>query len=412
MLIDFNWFADDRLKNVINMVLKILDIIRIIVPIVLIVMTSLDIAKKVINPEEKEGQKKIMIRAIAALLVFLAPTLVNIFLKIANINVPNLDGGGGGSNTHNTPQATMKPTPTFSPVVTYSPTPTINPTPTVIPTNTPKPTLSSLNIINCPGLDKKFSPGDKIKLNTDILSSFNGNIEWSVNKNNVKIIPSSDKKSSTIEFLDSSKDEVVTVTVKAGDKLNSCIMYANRTRQLSSFSFTNCPSVSKIHNTGDKFMLTTDIPTSYKGEINWSKNKNIIKITPSSDKRNANVEILDSPTNEVVDITVNADGIYKICSIYVQAKKEVSGISITNCPTNQVFKNGNTVRLNTNIPTSYKGEVIWGWGISNGNINVITETNQEYAFSISNVTQRTSFNVLATLDSNGESDSCKITIEP
>ena len=61
---------------VMSLVKTALSIIRIIVPIILIAMTTLDIAKKVINPEEKEAQKKIMFRAIAALIIFLIPNIV------------------------------------------------------------------------------------------------------------------------------------------------------------------------------------------------------------------------------------------------------------------------------------------------------------------------------------------------
>ena len=67
---------------IINMVKTLLDVIRIVVPIGLIVMTSLDISKKVINPEDKDGQKKIMTRAIAALIIFLIPTLIKLTLSI------------------------------------------------------------------------------------------------------------------------------------------------------------------------------------------------------------------------------------------------------------------------------------------------------------------------------------------
>ena len=62
MIIEFNWLSQPGVSGVINMVYTIIDIIRIVVPIVLIVMTTIDITKEIINPSEKEGQKKIMIR--------------------------------------------------------------------------------------------------------------------------------------------------------------------------------------------------------------------------------------------------------------------------------------------------------------------------------------------------------------
>ena len=82
--ISFDWCASGNggLRSVFHMLKILLNIIHIIVPIALIVMTSLDVAKKIINPDDKDGQKKIMIRAIAALIVFLTPTIVNFSLKI------------------------------------------------------------------------------------------------------------------------------------------------------------------------------------------------------------------------------------------------------------------------------------------------------------------------------------------
>ncbi len=76
--------GNTSIQPILHMVKVILDVVRIIVPIGLVVMTSLDVAKKVINPDDKDGQKKIMIRAIAALIVFLLPTIVNLSLKIVD----------------------------------------------------------------------------------------------------------------------------------------------------------------------------------------------------------------------------------------------------------------------------------------------------------------------------------------
>lgn len=82
-IFSFSWCSGQNSFRAFFQIIKsILDILRIAVPIGLIVMTSLDIAKKVINPEEKEGQNKIMIRAIAALIVFLVPTLIRIAFKV------------------------------------------------------------------------------------------------------------------------------------------------------------------------------------------------------------------------------------------------------------------------------------------------------------------------------------------
>ena len=66
-------------------------------PIGLIIMTSLDIAKKVLNPDEKEGQKKIMHRVIAGLIVFFVPLFIRVVLRIVDIGVGNGNGSGAYS---------------------------------------------------------------------------------------------------------------------------------------------------------------------------------------------------------------------------------------------------------------------------------------------------------------------------
>ena len=78
----FNWCAQEGVKGVFHLVKSILDILRYAVPIILIAMTSLDIAKKVINPDEKDGQKKIMTRLIAAVIVFFIPFFIKLVFGI------------------------------------------------------------------------------------------------------------------------------------------------------------------------------------------------------------------------------------------------------------------------------------------------------------------------------------------
>ncbi len=58
-----------------------LNVIRFIVPIILIIRTSIDIYKQVINPKKDDGKKQIKDRIIAAIIVFLIPTIVNVILE-------------------------------------------------------------------------------------------------------------------------------------------------------------------------------------------------------------------------------------------------------------------------------------------------------------------------------------------
>lgn len=81
-LFSWDWCDQEGVRDVFHLAKSVLDVVRIAVPIALIALTTMDIIKKVIDPEEKEGQKKIMTRAIAALIVFIIPTLVKITFKI------------------------------------------------------------------------------------------------------------------------------------------------------------------------------------------------------------------------------------------------------------------------------------------------------------------------------------------
>ena len=87
-ILEFSWDwckGNSSILPVLHMIKVLLNIIRIVVPIGLIAFTTFDVVKKVINPDDKDGQKKIMTRAIAALIVFLIPTIINLTLKVIDI---------------------------------------------------------------------------------------------------------------------------------------------------------------------------------------------------------------------------------------------------------------------------------------------------------------------------------------
>ena len=89
MFMLFEWCSQDRVLRVFGLIKTILNVIRIIVPIGLVVMTSLDVMKHVINPSDKDGGKKIMHRVIAAVIVFFIPVFVRFTLKIVDIGLGN-----------------------------------------------------------------------------------------------------------------------------------------------------------------------------------------------------------------------------------------------------------------------------------------------------------------------------------
>ncbi len=91
MEILFNWCAQEGVQNVFSLVKNLLQIIRIVVPIGLVFLTTYDVFKNVINPESKDGQSKILRRIAAAVIVFFVPLLVRFVLKLVDI-------AGGSSN--------------------------------------------------------------------------------------------------------------------------------------------------------------------------------------------------------------------------------------------------------------------------------------------------------------------------
>lgn len=75
---------DDNLQKKIN---EIMDIVKILVPILLIVFGILDFTKAIFAGKEdnmKKNQKKFFKRIIAAILVFIAPIFINLILTLAN----------------------------------------------------------------------------------------------------------------------------------------------------------------------------------------------------------------------------------------------------------------------------------------------------------------------------------------
>ena len=73
---------DYSLIPLLDIVRKIFDVIQIIVPIFLIVMATFNFIILVVNPETKNGIKKIINQFLAALIIFLIPTFMNVVLNM------------------------------------------------------------------------------------------------------------------------------------------------------------------------------------------------------------------------------------------------------------------------------------------------------------------------------------------
>ena len=283
MNILFEWLEEPGVIKAIQLVYKIIEVIRIIVPIGLIVMIIFDITKKVINPTEKEGQKKIMIRLLAAIIVFFIPTFINIVFNIAGIDIKdsNINTNGSSSN-----------------IKTQN-----------------KESLSGLEILNCPDHSQRHLVGKKITLKTSIPESFKGDVKWTTENDSVfKLDNVSNKNETTIEILSRPAKGYSMVTVLASGYAKSCLIYIETVDKLE---ITNCPTIT--YHVKDKLSLQSNLPFNYIGTSVWDSmtSNNIFKIIPSTDGRSANVEILNIPQNNYAFISLNADGKSVTCRINI-----------------------------------------------------------------------------------------------
>ena len=336
MIIEFDWLSQEGIQSAINMIFKLIDIIRIVVPIGLIVMTSLDISKKVINPEDKDGQKKIMTRAIAALIVFLIPNFIDLFKGIANIGDSNI---------------VIKPGDTPRPTVA----------PTIAPTVDPGTYLESLLLNNCPSEKTKYHKNDSITIRTDIPSSYTGSIKWSVDgdgKSLVSLHEIDGGKGVQVNVLDAKYSaKTAKIMVEAADRKNVCIITIQEDK-LTSLKITNCPREQREYYVGDKITLNTDIPSDFTGAIKWKINDTkIAKIVGSSNQKSATIEILAEPETLAAFLTLNAGGLVETCYININAIKD---LKITNCPpSTNIYHVGDKLTLKTNVPDTYLRSPTW-----------------------------------------------------
>ena len=90
----------EGLEPIVRIVKNLFDMLRIIVPIALIIFGALDLAKAVIASDEKEikgATTKFIKRAIAAVAVFFAVTLVDVIMGLIGTDVNSKEISGVGS---------------------------------------------------------------------------------------------------------------------------------------------------------------------------------------------------------------------------------------------------------------------------------------------------------------------------
>lgn len=89
--------ACNELAPVINLLKAILGIIQWGIPILLIIMGSIDLGKAVMASDDKEikgATSKLVKRAIAAVAVFFVPLLVNMLMRMVATNGASTSSGG------------------------------------------------------------------------------------------------------------------------------------------------------------------------------------------------------------------------------------------------------------------------------------------------------------------------------
>lgn len=77
-----NCCSDYGLANILDTLRKILELLQIIVPILLIVMATVQFTKLVASPDAKDGVKSLINKFMAAGICFFIPTFVNIVLTV------------------------------------------------------------------------------------------------------------------------------------------------------------------------------------------------------------------------------------------------------------------------------------------------------------------------------------------
>lgn len=73
--------SDSSMIGVLSIVRRILELIQFIVPIVLIIAFTVQFIQLTINPELKDGTRKLINKLIATVIIFLLPTIVDVILS-------------------------------------------------------------------------------------------------------------------------------------------------------------------------------------------------------------------------------------------------------------------------------------------------------------------------------------------
>lgn len=77
--------------RIIYIIGRIINIIKFVVPIVLIIRVAIDMYRHVINPEDKDGLSKIKNKIIASIVIFLTPTIISLLYSFIEKTIVNYE---------------------------------------------------------------------------------------------------------------------------------------------------------------------------------------------------------------------------------------------------------------------------------------------------------------------------------
>lgn len=110
---------DPGLASVLLVVKKILSLLQIIGPILALIMMSIHLINLVKNPDDKKGIPKIRNCAIALVVLFMVPVIVNAFFALLDDSIP-LSSCWNSAPENKTGSHYVTPYPTKSPSSIYT----------------------------------------------------------------------------------------------------------------------------------------------------------------------------------------------------------------------------------------------------------------------------------------------------
>ena len=320
MNILFDWINSPGVQKVIELMKLGMNVIRWVVPIGLIIMTSWDLFTKVLDPDNKDAQKKIMNRAIAAVIVFFVPTIVNLIMRLVDI------GKGGssiGSNNGGNSQTVVEKE-------------------------------SVIKITNCPSMS--VNVGDNISLNASI-TNYSGKLTWNTSeKDKTSIVMNNDGTNAYFGVSSYPNGGKIVVSVSGNGKTATCNINVNKPEITGETKILNCPSSDKVYKKGDVITLNAEGPNNFDGSLVWIISpSNIFKSDVSNNGKTVTINVLDYYAMGFNIFSVSGGGKTTSCKINFHPSENISGdVKITGC-TYEKMKVGDSFTISANNVKEWSG---------------------------------------------------------